>query len=143
MQTDAIRYMMPWDKFFKRSIIQKYNIRFDEHLSLGEDRLFCYHYMLYCRGIVCYPYITYIHDASNINSLTYRKYPSEVNEYKYKVFKAATKALIREFSFKEECLKSLNEYLDNVYTSLINAYRSEGNFFAYIRARILHKLGIL
>lgn len=35
----------PWNKIFDRSIIEEYNIRMDENLSLGEDMLFVYQYL--------------------------------------------------------------------------------------------------
>ncbi len=35
----------PWNKLFKKKIIEKYNIRMDKSLSLGEDMLFVYTYI--------------------------------------------------------------------------------------------------
>lgn len=37
----------PWDKVFKKEIIDKYNIRFKENISLGEDIIFTLDYLKY------------------------------------------------------------------------------------------------
>lgn len=49
-----------WNKFFKRSIIEKYNLQFDESMSLGEDQVFLCNYLLYAKGIYYLKRNTYI-----------------------------------------------------------------------------------
>lgn len=41
----------PWAKLFKRDIIVKNNLFFDKQLRLGEDSIFCYQYLLFCKSI--------------------------------------------------------------------------------------------
>ena len=40
-----------WNKIFKKSIIDKYNIHFSEHISMGEDMLFVCEYLKHCNNI--------------------------------------------------------------------------------------------
>lgn len=66
----------PWAKLFKREIIEKYSITFPEHISYGEDSIFIYKYLTYCRTAVVvagsyYHYIVYP------NSLGHKKYPQK------------------------------------------------------------------
>lgn len=42
-----------WNKLYKAAIIQKHNIRFDEHIRIGEDLLFNLYYLHYIERIVC------------------------------------------------------------------------------------------
>ena len=41
-----------WNKFYKTSIIHDNNIKFDESMEFGEDRLFNYEYLRHCETIV-------------------------------------------------------------------------------------------
>lgn len=52
-------FSVPWGKLYKRSILQKYNIRFDIFLSTHEDTLFVYQYMTYCDSIRMNSYVGY------------------------------------------------------------------------------------
>lgn len=44
-----------WSKFFKLTICRKYNIKFNESLSLDEDQLFVSSYLRYATHVVHYP----------------------------------------------------------------------------------------
>lgn len=44
---------VPWAKLFKRKMIEKFNIRFDEHLYFGEDTIFIQTYLLHVESIIC------------------------------------------------------------------------------------------
>jgi glycosyltransferase involved in cell wall biosynthesis len=73
----------PHAKIFNREIIEKNNIRFDEEISYGEDRLFFDNFLLYCSNIafdgeVCYKYLR------NPNGLSYKRfsYHSELRWFK-------------------------------------------------------------
>ena len=93
LETDFLKNMIPWDKMFRADLINADrtngipDIRYDVCLSLSEDRLFCYDFLLRCKGIACISDITYIHDGTDLSTLTFRKYPSSVNKYKMSVFK--------------------------------------------------------
>ncbi|NLM22108.1 MAG: hypothetical protein GX207_10265, partial [Peptococcaceae bacterium] len=61
-----------WNKIFRRSIIETYNIRFNESMSLGEDLLFNLDYFRYCDQIASCADILYYYNIENPNSLTQR-----------------------------------------------------------------------
>lgn len=142
-KTDAIKYMMPWDKFFSHSIIKKHNLKFNSNLSLGEDRLFCYQFLVHTSSILTIDNVSYIHDASNMNSLSYKSYSSRVNKYKYEVFKDVTKKLIQKHNLSDVAKEKLYWYLEEIFLLIINSYKSENNIIRFYYTRILHKLHLL
>ena len=139
IQSDFLDWQIPWDRMYRN----KHNIRFDEKLSLSEDRLFCYQYLLGCKGIAAINRITYIHDGTDKSTLSYRTCPSSMNEYRHKVFKEAVNALCSVYAKTHQDKKRLMGYMDDTYTTLINAYRSEDRVVKYYITRILYKLGLL
>lgn len=139
IHSDFLNWQIPWDRMYRN----KPDIRFDENLSLSEDRLFCYHYIINCRGIATIDKITYVHDGTDECSLSYRTYSSSMNEYRHRVFKRAIKVLCDVYAKTHQDKKRLMSYMDNTYTTLINAYRTENRVFQYYKTRILYKLGLL
>lgn len=51
----------PWSKLYRRSIIEKNKLLFDETLSLGEDTVFVFQYLNYCTKVVFTSYCGYIY----------------------------------------------------------------------------------
>ena len=149
LETDFLKNMIPWDKMFRADLINADrtngipDIRYDVCLSLSEDRLFCYDFLLRCKGIACISDITYIHDGTDLSTLTFRKYPSSVNKYKMSVFKRKHCEIIKLFHLQNNEKKQLDEYIENIYSDLINSYKRENNIFRFYLTRILHKLHLL
>lgn len=48
-----------WNKIWKKCIIDKYNIEFDEDLKIFEDLKFCYDYFKYCKNILVLESVLY------------------------------------------------------------------------------------
>lgn len=80
---DTVCLSSPVCKFYKRSIIEEHNIRFDLKISMGEDMLFILDYLKYCKNIQgikgnFYNYIRIREDslmtAFNEKYFTYREY---------------------------------------------------------------------
>lgn len=88
--TDFLRYQIPWDKMYRRSVIKEHNIKFDELLTLSEDRLFCYESLIYISGIATVSEITYIHDGTDTTSLSYRMPHANMQKHLYKRISDAT-----------------------------------------------------
>lgn len=141
--TDFLKHQIPWDRAYrnKLSMGPRINLRFDPNLSLGEDRLFCYKYLMECNGIATVSGVTYIHDAMDMNSLTYKRYSSEMNEYKYKAFKKVIGEIKDVFSLRN--VDFFREYMEGLYSLLVNSYKSEGKLGRCCVARVLHKLNLL
>lgn len=109
-ETEALSFMIPWDRMYRRSVIVKEGILFDTKLSLSEDRLFCYQYLLHTSGIATIPEITYVHDATDQNSLSNRFYPFSVNAYRYDTFVDITEKLLSAYTFPDHAMFLLWKY---------------------------------
>lgn len=57
-----------YDKFFKRDLIKKF--KFDRHIKIGEDMLFCWHILNYAKKIGYLPLYKYHYDISASNTMT-------------------------------------------------------------------------
>ena len=60
----------PCAKIFKKSIIDKINLRFDENLFLAEDFIFGLEYLLNCQKVQLINSSVYVSDKTNDSSLT-------------------------------------------------------------------------
>ena len=91
---DAIRNLMEedkfcgyvWNKVFSKKIIEKYNLRFDEKISMNEDMKFCFEYLKNCKSAVCIDKIMYFYrcrTSSAINKSIGIKHASSLLCYKY------------------------------------------------------------
>lgn len=128
--TDVLQIMVPWDRMFRRGIIVKEKIQFDEQLSLSEDRLFNYNYLLYVRGIATISDITYRHDKSDMNSLSFRTYTIHINAYRHDVFIEATKKIIANYPISEQTALLLWRYVWSLLVlSLSSLYDVKKNIF--------------
>lgn len=59
-----------WGKRFKKDILNKFNIRFNESFSYGEDTLFVTTYLLYCQNISLLSYTDYYYRIDQTDSLS-------------------------------------------------------------------------
>lgn len=66
-----IGFFTPWAKFYRRSIIEKYNLRFDILISSGEDTIFNFQYMKYVYFVQTFNIAYY--NWIEANGLTYKK----------------------------------------------------------------------
>lgn len=58
-------FFFPWRRLYRRDIVQKYSIRFEEKLKLSEDTCFICEYLLYCNKIA-YIKDSYYHHRSEV-----------------------------------------------------------------------------
>lgn len=54
-------FRVVWGKFFRRSIIEQYHLRFNTQMSLGEDTLFMMDYLAHCHSIEFLSTSTYLY----------------------------------------------------------------------------------
>lgn len=75
----------PWAKVYSKNIIDKFNIRFRENMTLGEDTLFVFEYLKYAKKIKMVGDIGYIYYQDGNNSLMtkFRKDGYENAKYVY------------------------------------------------------------
>ena len=139
LDSEFLRFQVPWDRAYRN----KEKLTFDEKLSLGEDRLFCYNYLVNCKGIATIERITYVHDGTDETTLSYRTYPSSMNKHRLLVFKSAISNLKKHLSIDCKEKTILDSYCEAIYTDLINSYKKEGKNLNFHATRILHKLNLL
>ena len=65
------------NKFYKNSIIKDHNVRFEEGLSFGEDRLFNYEYLRHCECIETSSMIMFLYMQRKADSASKRKFPNQ------------------------------------------------------------------
>lgn len=78
---ESLRYI--WNKMFRRDIIDKYNIRFEEGVHYYEDVLFMVEYLTHCDNVRQVPYVHY----------TFNKGQSEAAKLQFKDGKPTERAL--------------------------------------------------
>ena len=133
-ETEALNFMIPWDRMYRRSVIAKEGIQFDTKLSLSEDRLFCYQYLLHTSGIATISDITYVHDATDQNSLSNRFYPFSVNAYRYDTFVDATEKLMSVYTLPDHAIFLLWKYTwDLMVQTLSSLHDIKKNVFKISR----------
>lgn len=74
--------LCPWGKMFKKSIVSKNKIRFDESGCLGEDTLFNLRYLVYADSLRTMTRSYYNYNNDNEGSLSKKKEPLEKSLYK-------------------------------------------------------------
>lgn len=62
-----------WVKLFRRNVIDKNNLRFDEGFNYWEDQEFCFRYFCYIRNIVCTDKVGYFYFIPDWKSKYYNK----------------------------------------------------------------------
>lgn len=63
-------YNSPWCKLYKRNIIEKNKLRYDESLRMGEDLEFNINYLKYCKSMIIIPDCLYYYNKNVVGSLT-------------------------------------------------------------------------
>lgn len=117
------RVMSPWDKRFRRSIIEKYHVRFPKQMHIGEDFNFCMSYILHCiemeiecKQIIC-------NDITGQDSLS-RKYRPELDAQLRDAYRLAANTIRRSpqpDSMKQELLA----HTDYLFAKLVFSCISE------------------
>lgn len=97
-----------YGKIYKKSIIERNNIKFNENISLGEDTLFVMEYLYFIEnGIAILNKSLYHYVDANIDSLS-KKYHSDIKEIYEKIYnlnnKLSEKYSAYKIPYKKECL---------------------------------------
>lgn len=62
-----------WSKVFRREIIARTDLRFDERIFIGEDQMFIFAYAMHIRSIASIPDTLYLVDVSDAGSLSRKR----------------------------------------------------------------------
>lgn len=72
VENDLSWHTSPWSKLYRSEIIRKANLRFDVEMHIGEDLVFLYSYIMFCKQICFTSDTDYYYYYNNDNSLTKR-----------------------------------------------------------------------
>lgn len=111
----ALCFCSPWCKIYKKKVIERYGLRFDERLSYGEDTLFNLEYIerinhVFVDSEVCYRY--YRENPESLYS-RYRPEVYEVHSYVYKKWIDVVE--------KMGCSRSTRQYWNQKYIKIVMA----------------------
>lgn len=109
-----LKYQVPWDRMYRASIIKKKGLRFDERLSLSEDRLFNYNYLYHTKCIATNSNRTYVHDGTDISTLSYKIPNIDKQVLRYKKMLQAINRLISKFDINKKEALNLEKYVFSI-----------------------------
>lgn len=103
----------PWCKIYRKSILEEYNIKFNEELSLGEDTSFNIDYLSKCNKIYFSNEYFYHYRRENENSLF-----SRYNKDNYEVHKMVYDKMRLLYNQVNCCNESMNRF-EKMYIDLL------------------------
>ena len=117
----------PWAKFFRRSIITDNGLQFDENLTISEDRLFLYQYLIHVRGVATTSTVGYLYGSFSPTSLKHKRVPTEMLAYRQRSITAAAHDVVNEFSLGKGKAFLIARHLMLIMFELIrNVYQDSG-----------------
>lgn len=138
-----LNYGYPFCKLYRKDVIEKYRIRFNENIFFIEDRIFLLEYLQYIDyfRFTDNAFYHYTFEDEQQQSLTFKhnSYESEINAYF--IEKDLLNKLFKQFSFNNETIqycKSCNGFL--LYRAMRTMYRPEWRKPFRDRLKILRKL---
>jgi len=87
----------PWAKLFRRSIITDNGLKFDTNLTISEDRLFIYKYLIHVRGVATTSTVGYLYGSFSPMSLKHKRVPTEMLAYRQRAITEAAHEVVAEF----------------------------------------------
>ena len=97
-QTKLLYRCSPWAKLFRRSIIVDHELQFDTNLTISEDRLFLYHYLMHVRGVATTSTIGYLYGSFSPTSLKHKRVSTDMLAYRQQSITAAANNVVKKFS---------------------------------------------
>jgi len=123
------RHTGPWAKLFRSSLIKQEGLLFPERLPIGEDAVFLFNYLSFCRKI----WVTNDHDyeyfVNSPNSLTKKLYSTSKELEIFKIIENAVIKLMSSCSVSSAVAKdSLNDLLYSYLIRILDSlYFSDNN----------------
>ncbi len=116
----------PSNKVFKRQLIEKNKIRFNERLPIGEDKVFVVQYIMYVKTVEFIDYPIYVISVENEDSLS-RKKRDNLSDYilleHLLLFRMVYESDLSDLN-KRKYLKALNySYYRSAYTVIAELYK--------------------
>ncbi len=121
LKIKTINFSVPWNKLFRRDIIEKNNLVFNQELNICEDTLFNFIYLTYCNKVKALPkaYYKYMRDNEESLATKYREYMFRNRSYVYRyILEIAEKLGCSEDAKLCHRKEMVWEYLQLIYMSL-------------------------
>jgi glycosyltransferase involved in cell wall biosynthesis len=143
---------MPWNKLYRRDILNKYSIRFPNDIWFREDEIFAYRYTEYCNSLITISQCLYQYrenesglSAAKRSSEDYDNLSNYIYEYALKIkdeeFKARELQRSLEYNFAAFCCSSGFKYFNSInqrYKQVSNIIDPE--LFDRTTSRVLYKI---
>lgn len=97
-KTNLLYRCSPWAKLFRRSIIVDKGLQFDVNLSISEDRLFLYKYLIHVNGIAVTSQVGYLYGSFSPTSLKHKRVPADMLAYRQRSMTEAAHGVINRFA---------------------------------------------
>ena len=126
--TNLLYRCSPWAKLFRRSIIIDNGLQFDTNLTISEDRLFLYQYLIHVRGVATTSTVGYLYGSFSPTSLKHKRVPTEMLAYRQKAITAAAHDVVKEFGLMKGEAFLITRHLMLILFELIrNVYQDSGS----------------
>lgn len=117
----------PWAKLFRRSIITDNGLQFDENLTISEDRLFLYQYLIHVRGVAMTSTLGYLYGSFSPTSLKHKRVPTEMLAYRQRTITSAAHDVVNEFGLgKGEAFLIARHLILILFELIRNVYQDSG-----------------
>lgn len=124
-KTNLLYRCSPWAKLFRQSIIEAHRLRFDVNLSISEDRLFIYNYLVHVRGVATTSQVGYLYGSFSPSSLKHKRVPSEMLAYRQRAITAAAHNVIKQFALGSGDAYLISRHLTLILFELIRCVYQE------------------
>ena len=120
----------PWNKLYKKEIIDKHKIRFSEKIKIGEDTIFNLNYLFYCNNIYLLKHKLYNYidnDTSLTQTKTYRGFllNNMENHYSERVKIHNRSIQIQGEEYDRDIAKY---YIEHIFLWLLNNAKKSENY---------------
>ena len=117
----------PWAKLFRRSIITDNGLQFDTNLTISEDRLFLYQYLIHIRGVAVTSTVGYLYGSFSPTSLKHKRVPTEMLAYRQQTITAAAHDVVNTFGLgKGEAFLIARHLMLILFELIRNVYQDSG-----------------
>lgn len=133
----------PWGKLFRRSVIEKLGLRFDERMRIGEDALFLYNVILAIDSFLMIPHHDYNYNYETDGSLTKKVYDVEQEFYFQSRITYISDKLTQRFSLSsDESRKRLGWTCGYYVGRVINSLYHTKGISLKTRLQILNNIDV-
>ena len=117
----------PWAKLFRRSIITDNGLKFDTNLTISEDRLFLYKYLIHVRGVATTSTVGYIYGSFSPTSLKHKRVSTEMLAYRQRAITEAAHEVVAEFGLgKGEAFQIARHLMLILFELMRGMYQESG-----------------